>query len=861
LPPAIPASLEAALDALRADRPAEALPALLTAWRERRDPVLGDAIEEVGGRLETAAPTGRTRKDVLAAWAAQVTEPAARSTLLRTLLDGNSKEALARLQALVALDPDPRIGRALARAFANPPFQAGSTKPFWKLAATAAVTHGDATVAASLAALPGHLQARLGGVEMGAVLEAFAARAAAALTSAGHPALDPAARSALEQALAVGRPNPRALAVAAIDRVDWTTLEDAYGPADTVGAMLHALAGDDEALRAKAFAQAFGNIYHQGSVFSATVPAARVLVQLLAAPDYPDHAALLWLLVHLATSDPRDRCLGDPPPFAGATETEEPELAAVVGTWNAVVAAAPAACVLLDDPDPMVRQRAAFLLAFLTPDADTERALAVRVTTESDPHVLQSLHVSRALLVRSAGHRQNPPPPLGDAAVDAIVAALHLGPDADAHTLAALREVATTGSKRDPTTFPWYDGDLRTWARRLEQALGLRPTAELLAELDATDPTDRRAWEDRRAFLLRRLFGLPHAPGPKRVPASLDEDQRHLVRRLVEVAGDAYQQWPDLDAWRLFRTTRSMRRWSGLDSAGPLDHVVDGLPAWKHLTDRVYGHRPPEDLAAVLVKVPVEVRLGWWDEVFGAQGHSPYELELAGPHADEEPLYTLDLGNRHNDRFADLLATVACSCGEAGTARAEALLEAQRTLLDRGRYASGTWCATGLTVLVRARGAPLDARWDALVEVLARTPPVQRTPRRTAEVLSALPFDRAEALLTAAVEVAKFAKTSWTFEGQTRSWRTIRCDWGALDWFRLLPRASEVHAQRVVEAVVEWHVVRDQIPRGEAKPEPLPLDAIVDWLRWAGDAARPAIEAARGGPADAIWARCPSPDP
>jgi hypothetical protein len=839
-----------------------AVASLLSAWRGGRDPAVADAIEELGARAPGAGPAGRTRKDTLAAWIAGAAEPRTRSAWLRTLLDGNSKEALARLEALARVEPDPRIGRALAAAFADPPFQAASTKPFWKLAATLAVTHGDPGVGAALAALPGTLQARLGGVQMGAVLEDLAGRAATALARAGHVPLGEDDAHLLTQALAAARPDPRAEWRAAIDAVDWGALEDAYGPADSVAAMLHALAGEDAAARQQALRQAYGNIHHQGSVYSASVPAAGLLVRLLALP-HADRADLLLLLTHLATGDPRERSLGEPPPFAGASRASraDPEVGPYVGTWEAVLGAAPAARALLDDPDPTVRSRAAFLLGFLTPEAAaTQRALRRRAQLEAEPAVLAALRVADALLTRASGRTESPPPPLGDPHLDAVIAALCQGPAADGDTLRALRRAASDATRRPFGELPWFGGDLRSWARALEQSLGLRPTDELLAEFESTPrETDGRAWSDRRSFLLARVFGPYRSGGPRRVRDELDPDQRRLVAALVGAAGPDYADWPDLEGWGMFRTTPSMRRWWGADPPGPLDHAVDGLPLWKHLSDRVGGHRPPEALAALLPRVPVEVRLGAWDEYVHAVSWSPYELEVTTPHADEPPAATsLQLEQRHNDRLVDVLATVACSAGAAGSERAVALLVAQQALVDAGRYTSGVRCALGLTVLARvasAAGGAFDPRWDGLIGELTTTPPVQRTPRRTREVLAHLPADRAEAVLDEAVDVASFGTTSVRDERGSRSWRTIHCDWEALEAFRLLPQPSARHAAKVVTAVVEWYAVRDGTPRGNPAPKPLPVDRIVEYLRWAGDAATPAIEAARGGPADVVWAR------
>jgi hypothetical protein len=64
-----------------------------------------------------------------------------------------------------------------------------------------------------------------------------------------------------------------------LDRVDWASLEHAYGPATDVPDMLRELASDAEA--SHAFDRLFSSLNHQGSVYSATSAAIPFLIQIL----------------------------------------------------------------------------------------------------------------------------------------------------------------------------------------------------------------------------------------------------------------------------------------------------------------------------------------------------------------------------------------------------------------------------------------------------------------------------------------------------------------------------------------------------------------------------------------------------
>lgn len=64
-----------------------------------------------------------------------------------------------------------------------------------------------------------------------------------------------------------------------LDQVDWASLNHAYGSAEDVPDQLRAIAKGDE----EAFSDAFGNLWHQGTVYSATAAAVPFLIGLLEA--------------------------------------------------------------------------------------------------------------------------------------------------------------------------------------------------------------------------------------------------------------------------------------------------------------------------------------------------------------------------------------------------------------------------------------------------------------------------------------------------------------------------------------------------------------------------------------------------
>src|SRR5262245_3136763 len=85
----------------------------------------------------------------------------------------------------------------------------------------------------------------------------------------------------------------------ALERVPWNKLEHAYGPAADTPGYLCALASDDSNTRQAACDNLCYTIYHQGTIYSATVEAVPFLIRMLATDGFPDKHKILYILMLL----------------------------------------------------------------------------------------------------------------------------------------------------------------------------------------------------------------------------------------------------------------------------------------------------------------------------------------------------------------------------------------------------------------------------------------------------------------------------------------------------------------------------------------------------------------------------------
>ncbi|MFB6512313.1 hypothetical protein ACFCW4_19765 [Streptomyces virginiae] len=156
---------------------------------------------------------------------------------------------------------------------------------------------------------------------------------------------------------------------AGLDRIAWSELHHAYGPAEDVPDLLRALTASTEEAAAEAEQELWGSLVHQGSVYEATVAAVPFLARLAAAGVR--RASLLGMLGAVAES------------------TDEHGLDREGAARAAVVAQLPSLLPSLADAVPEVRQCAAWAVARCgrTAGPDTRAALRRRWESETDPVV------------------------------------------------------------------------------------------------------------------------------------------------------------------------------------------------------------------------------------------------------------------------------------------------------------------------------------------------------------------------------------------------------------------------------------------------------------------------------------------
>ncbi|MFC8721670.1 hypothetical protein [Kitasatospora sp. NPDC057198] len=231
---------------------------------------------------------------------------------------------------------------------------------------------------------------------------------------------------------------PAPTALAGLDRIDWSRLRHAYGPADDVPALLRALAdAADPESRSEAGLEAWSSLAHQGTVYAASVAAVPFLAALAVADTGPaaaeeNRTIALDLLAEIAKS------------------TDEHELPAPGAARAAVIEQLPLLQAPLDDPARKVRQAALALLLACAPTTGSaptaiRTALHRRWRHEPDPTVRADL-----LAVRAAA----------DPAALAELRGLALSPAGPAPVrIAALRATVDHG-------LPW-DAELSSTAAQL----------------------------------------------------------------------------------------------------------------------------------------------------------------------------------------------------------------------------------------------------------------------------------------------------------------------------------------------------------------------------------------------------------
>jgi len=228
-----------------------------------------------------------------------------------------------------------------------------------------------------------------------------------------------------------------------LDRIDWASINHAYGSAEDVPELLRHLVSSDPEEREMALGGMYGAVHHQGDIYDCTIASIPFLLEAVANPKVPDRGGILGLLASIGGADTPS--LDYHPDDGDDAESDDrtlgfqnPRIAheAVLAEYNTYLA-------LLTDPDPAVRQKIPEVLSACWEQARRIiPALQDRLISETDQQSrIQLIEAIGALADRAAKGQT------GRVDIDGVSAWLveRVATDADpAVRLSALVQIART---------------------------------------------------------------------------------------------------------------------------------------------------------------------------------------------------------------------------------------------------------------------------------------------------------------------------------------------------------------------------------------------------------------------------------
>jgi hypothetical protein len=168
-----------------------------------------------------------------------------------------------------------------------------------------------------------------------------------------------------------------------VDTVPWDNLEHAYGPASDLPPLLEKVAAAKGRKLYQILDELCSRVLHQGTIYSASRPVVRVLVEMLPGAAPREKAMLYGLLVAFAESAQMSIEEGPAPPScAGGTPEDGAAIRKELADARALFEAD------LSHPDAQIRAQAAELLtAFAEADRTSANIVRDRYRTEEDPKV------------------------------------------------------------------------------------------------------------------------------------------------------------------------------------------------------------------------------------------------------------------------------------------------------------------------------------------------------------------------------------------------------------------------------------------------------------------------------------------
>jgi len=203
-----------------------------------------------------------------------------------------------------------------------------------------------------------------------------------------------------------------------LDKIDWNNLEHAYGNASDVPDLLRDLISKDPETQENALWELYGNIYHQGTRYEATVYAIPFIFQLIKAPDTPQKADLIRFTIDLALGYPEAflpkgtnvEDWKDDVAYLKSELAEEDDgnenyldwykhIDAYIDCYKAVLKEVPTYIQCLNDKDEMVRLNAIFALAWFREEAKTSISkVRELLKKETDPKLIASILITLSML-------------------------------------------------------------------------------------------------------------------------------------------------------------------------------------------------------------------------------------------------------------------------------------------------------------------------------------------------------------------------------------------------------------------------------------------------------------------------------
>ncbi|MFI6059500.1 HEAT repeat domain-containing protein [Streptomyces sp. NPDC051286] len=369
-----------------------------------------------------------------------------------------------------------------------------------------------------------------------------------------------------------------------LHKVDWAELGHAYGRAQDVPEQLTALCSHDEAAREGALRSLFGNIFHQGTRYSASPYAVPFLARIALAGPHTVRDGVLSLLTRLAIDwhDEYDLPRGidikawraaaaelsmdealawyDEQIAAEPDEEKRNRIREIRAEWaagrlmdsrasallsyDAVRAELPGLLPLLDDPDPAIRTKTAYLSAWFPEEAAAILPLLLdrlrvkdSVTVTATALVAVGLLGDITLTSRLSPHLDATEPLIRWAAATALArigstkGATGLGTDLTEHVIAELAAAAVDTPKPD---IDYNEGDTPGYISRSLLSLSnhdresvLRGVADCLTAM----PGNHKGWTAKTAIAV--AFAEPFHNGTPPF-AELTEGQQRLLQALVK---------------------------------------------------------------------------------------------------------------------------------------------------------------------------------------------------------------------------------------------------------------------------------------------------------------------------------------